>query len=209
VRADALLLHGYAHDNMFDIIKWQNQGHGVMIMVNSIFDKDSDKRISKEEYEASGEQLAQQRSHLFQNMPFNSLDIVADGFIDIKDIQKMREPFHDYLMKCVQNNNYQWIKTSYFNITPHWFKSHFELEPNKTRLLRIQIPIYVFHGEEDANVPVESVSDLKSRFDVCNKTNLNVYIFKKHNHDLNFQDVLSQKKWSEGFETIFKVAKSI
>ena len=131
------------------------------------------------------------------------------GFIDIKDIQKMREPFHDYLMKCVQNNNYQWIKTSYFNITPHWFKSHFELEPNKTRLLRIQIPIYVFHGEEDANVPVESVSDLKSRFDICNKTNLNVYIFKKHNHDLNFQDVLSQKKWSEGFETIFKVAKSI
>lgn len=209
VRSDALLLHGYAHDNMFDIIKWQNQGHGVMIMVNSIFDKDSDKRISKEEYEASGEQLAQQRSRLFQNMPFNSLDIVADGFIDIKDIQKMREPFHDYLMKCVQNNNYQWIKTSYFNITPHWFKSHFELEPNKTRLLRIQIPIYVFHGEEDANVPVESVSDLKSRFDVCNKTSLNVYIFKKHNHDLNFQDVLSQKKWSEGFETIFKVAKSI
>ncbi len=28
VMIDALLLHGYAHDNMFDIIKWQNNGGG-------------------------------------------------------------------------------------------------------------------------------------------------------------------------------------
>ena len=38
-KIDALLLHGYAHDNMFDIIKWQNNGGGAMIMINSVFDR--------------------------------------------------------------------------------------------------------------------------------------------------------------------------
>lgn len=209
VKIDGLLLHGYANDNMFDIIKWQNHGNGVVILVNSFFDKDGDNRISKEEYESSDEVLVQQRAILFQNMSFDSLDLVKDGFIDILDIQKMRAPFNDYLMKCIEDGNYEWIRNNYFNITPQWFKSHFELEPNKTRLLRLNIPIYIFHGEEDPNVPVESVSDIKSRFNVCNKTNLYTYIFEKHNHDLNFQDLLLYKKWSEGFETIFRVAKDI
>lgn len=209
VKVDALLLHGYAHDNMFDIIKWQNEGHGVMIMANSIFDKNLDKAISKEEYESPDEQGSAYKPYLFQNIPFDSLDIVKNSFIDIKDIRKMRAPFHEHLMKCVTENNWLWIRSNYFNITPQWFKTHFELEPNKTRLLRINAPIHVFHGTNDANVPVESVSDLQSRFDVCNKTNLITYIFEKHNHDLNFSDWLAHKKWSEGFETVFRVAKGI
>lgn len=36
------LLHGYANENMYDIIEWQNTGAGVMIMINQIFDKNSD-----------------------------------------------------------------------------------------------------------------------------------------------------------------------
>ncbi|MBK5721181.1 alpha/beta hydrolase [Dysgonomonas sp. Marseille-P4677] len=209
VKTDAILLHGYAHDNMFDIIQWQNKGHGVLIMANSIFDKDNNKAINKEEYEDENKQISAYRSYLFQNLPFDSLDIVKNDLIDIHDIEKMRAPFHDELMKRVTDNDWLWIKSNYFNITPQWFKSHFELEPNKTRLLRLTIPIHVFHGEEDANVPIESVYDLQARFDMCNKTNLTIHTFKKHNHDLNFQDLLIHKKWSEGFEKIFSVAKNI
>lgn len=209
VKIDALLLHGYAHDNMFDIIKWQNEGYGVMNMVNAVFDRNGDKAISFEEYENTDKQVLACKSQLFQNAPFESLDVVKDSLIDIRDIRRMRAPFHDYLMKCVTENNWAWIKSNYFNVMPQWFKEHFCLEPNKTRLLRINIPIYVFHGKDDANVPVESVLDLQARFDVCNKTNLTVYVFEKHNHDLNFLDWLSDKKWSEGYKTIFRVAKNI
>lgn len=55
VNIDALLLHGYTHDNMYDVVKWQNEGHGIMLMVCSIFDQDGDKAISKEEYESTNE----------------------------------------------------------------------------------------------------------------------------------------------------------
>jgi pimeloyl-ACP methyl ester carboxylesterase len=209
VRIDALLLHGYAHDNMFDIIKWQTEGHGLMIAADAIFDENSDRRISKEEYEDSSGKKEAQRGYFFQNIPFDSLDVVKDGFLDIEDIRKMRMPFHHYLMKCITEDNYRWIKNNYFNVTPRWCKSHFELEANKTRLMRINIPIHVFHGTDDASVPVENVYDLQSRFNVCNKTNLFIYVFEKHNHDLNFLDWLSNKQWSEGLKTIFRVAKSI
>ncbi len=209
VQIDALLLHGYANENMYDIILWQNKGHGVMIMANSIFDKDGDKAISKEEYEAEDEMITRYRTYLFQNMPFDSLDIVKNGFIDIHDIEKMLMPLHEELMKRVTHNDWMWIRSNYFNITPLWFKSHFELEANKTRLLRLNIPIQIFHGTEDANVPVESVYDLQERFGACNKTNLTIHILEKHNHDLNFQDWLIHKKWPKGFRQLFSAAKDI
>ncbi len=209
VKTNALLLHGYAHENMFDIIKWQNEGHGVMTIANSFFDKDGDKNISKEEYESEEKSCIAYRLYLFKNMPFDSLDVVNDNRIDVEDIAKMRKPLHDKLMKKVTDNDWAWIRKNYFDITPQWFKVHFQLEPNKTRLLRINIPIHIFHGTEDANVPIESVYDLQSRFDVCNKTNLTVHVLEKHNHDMNFQDWLIHKKWSEGYKQIFTTVKEM
>lgn len=209
VAVDALLLHGYAHDNMFDIIQWQDEGNGVMITVNGIFDRNGDKRISREEYASTGETETQQKKYLFQDMPFDSLDVVKDGFIDVQDIRKMRAPLHEYLLQCIKDDNYSWIRDNYFNITPRWFKAHFELEPNKTRLTRLSVPIYVFHGTDDANAPVESIYDLQARFDACNKTNLHIHVFEKHNHDLNFTDKLLHREWSEGFKKLFETAGNI
>lgn len=206
---DALLLHGYAHENMYDIIRWQDEGHGIMIMANSIFDKDEDKGISKEEYEAEEKLIVQYKTYLFHDMPFDSLDVVKNGVIDINDIAKIRMSFHEELMKRVTNNDWFWIRSNYFNITPQWFKSHFELEANKTRLLRLTIPIHIFHGTKDANVPVESVYDLHKRFEICNKRNLTIHVLEKHDHDLNFVDWLIHKKWSEGFQQLFSAVKDI
>ena len=176
-------------------------------MINSVFDKNGDKAVSKDEYEAEEETVAQYRTNLFQNAPFDLLDVVKNGFIDIYDIKKMRMSFRDELMKRVTDNDWMWIRNNYFNITPRWFKDHFQLEPNKTRLLRIDIPIHIFHGTEDSNVPVESVYDIQARFKVCNKENLTIHVLDKHNHDLNFQDWLVHKKWSEGFRQLYNVAK--
>jgi len=209
VKIDALFLHGYAHDNMFDIIKWQNMGEGVMMFVNSIFDKNEDKAVDREEYDSEDPTIAAYISYLFQNQPFDSIDVVKDNIIDIKDIRAMREPFQELLMTKIAENDESWIWDNYFRLTIGWFRAHFELEPNKTRLLRVDIPVFVFHGEEDANVPVETVYDLEVRFKTCNKSNLKTFVFKKHNHDLNFQEWLSTNEYSEGMQTLFDVAIEI
>jgi len=209
VKVDALFLHGYAHENMFDIIKWQNSGEGVMIMINSIFDKNGDKSVSKEEYDFDDTIHSKYRSKLFQNTEFNSMDIVNDNNIDIKDILKMREPFNALIMNKFTENDQVWIWKNYFRVTIGWLKEHFTLEANKTRLLRITIPIHIFHGTVDANVPVDGVIDLENRFKICNKSNLTVHLFEKHDHDLNFNDWITSKKYSEGLQAIFDTAAKL
>lgn len=209
VKIDALFLHGYAHENMFDIIKWQNTGEGVMTLINSIFDKNEDKAVDREEYESDDSTISSYRGYLFQNLPFDSVDVVKDNIIDIKDIRTRREPFQELLMTKISENEESWIWNNYVRVTIGWFREHFALEPNKTRLLRVDIPIYVFHGKEDANVPVESVYDLAVRFKTCNKSNLKTFVFEKHNHDLNFQDWITTKKYSEGLQKIFETAAEI
>jgi pimeloyl-ACP methyl ester carboxylesterase len=206
VKIDALFLHGYAHENMFDIIKWQNTGEGVMILANSIFNKNGDKAIDREEYESDDPTIAAYRGYLFQNLPFDSVDVVKDNVIEIKDIRTMREPFQELLMTKISENDGDWIWNHYVRVTIDWFKEHFALEPNKTRLLRVDIPIYVFHGKEDANVSVETVYDLEVRFNACNKSNLKTFTFDKHNHDLNFQDWMKTKEYSEGMQKLFDMA---
>ena len=102
-----------------------------------------------------------------------------------------------------------WIWNNYFRVTIGWLREHFALEPNKTQLLRVDIPKYVFHGKEDANVPVESVYDLEIRFRTCNKPNLKTFVFDKHNHDLNFQDWLKTKVYPEGLKKVFETSAEI
>lgn len=209
VKIDALFLQGYAHENMFDIIKWQNTGEGVMILANSIFDKNEDNAIDREKYKSEDPTIKAYRGYLFQNLQFDSVDVVKDNVIDIKDIRFMREPFQELLMAKISENEGDWIWNHYVRVTIDWFKEHFALEPNKTRLLRVDIPIYVFHGKEDANVPVETVFDLEVRFKTCNKSNLKIFIFEKHNHDLNFQDWLKTKEYPEGLKKLFEMSAEI
>jgi hypothetical protein len=206
---DALFLHGYVHENMFDIIQWQNTGEGVMILVNSIFDKNGDKVVDREEFESDDPTAAAYRGYLFQDMPFDSVDVVQDERIDIQDIRTMRGPFQDILMAKIAGNDGTWIWSNYVRVTIDWFREHFALEPNKTRLLRVDIPIYVFHGKEDANVPADSVHDLEVRFKASNKPNLQTFVFDKHNHDLNFQDWIATKEYSEGLQKIFRTSAEI
>lgn len=82
-------------------------------------------------------------------------------------------------------------------------KDHFNLEANKTRLLRIEIPIFIFHGTADGNAPVEGVYDIQSRFKQAGKTNLQCLIFEGHNHDLNYLDWPYKHTISEGLNSIF------
>ena len=132
-------------------------------MVNSIFDKDGDKSVSREEYESSDKVVAAYRKYLFQDLPFDTVDIVKDGRIDIKHIAPARLAFHDTLMQHITAKDDAWISNHYFRITTAWCRECFALEANKTRLVRVNIPVHIFHGTTDAHVPIEGVYCLASR----------------------------------------------
>lgn len=206
-KIDDLLLFGYANDNLYDIIKWQYSGKTSMINLQKFFDPDKDHKITRSEYESTDSAAVLGRTRLLKNASFESLNIVKDSIIDYKDFAARTVPYFDYLMKMVDAGNDDWIWKNYFRITSGWLKEHFKLEANKTRLLRIDIPVYIFQGIDDGNVPVEGAYDIQSRFREANKTNLKCYFFEGHNHDLNYLDWPFSHKISEGLNAIFNTSE--
>lgn len=201
-RIDAIMLAGYCHDNMYDVIAYQFQGHGSMLLLGKEFDQDDDGRISRAEYESDDERIARYREAVMQNAPFDLIDATEDGVLEAADFAIRQKPIHDMLLNCVETNNEAWIWNNYFRISVPWLREHFALEPNKTRLLRMDLPIYIFHGTDDAHVDAKNVADLERRFTVMGKTNLEAHVFEDHDHDLNFLKWVTAGEKSEGITAI-------
>ena len=64
-------------------------------------------------------------------------------------------------------------------------------------------------NSDDANCPVEGVYDLRTRFDKAKRKNLHEYVFKGHNHDLNYLDWVMKKEMPEGIKKMFEVAEAL
>jgi dipeptidyl aminopeptidase/acylaminoacyl peptidase len=205
---NALFLAGYANDNLADIIKWQNSGAPSMLTIGKYFDSNKDNAISKEEYESSDKVATKVRETAMKNATFEQLDINHDNKVTAEDFGIINHARYERLLKAIDENDDDWIWNNYFRISSSWLKEHFQLEPNKTRLLRINIPIYIFHGDEDANAPVEGVYDLQERFAKSKKTNLQCFIFKGHDHDLNYMEWPRKKVISDGIQKIFETAEA-
>lgn len=142
-----------------------------------------------------------------RNASFESLNTVKDSILDYRDFASRTIPYFEYLIKMIDSDNNGWIWQNYFRVTSMWLKDHFQLEANKTRLLRIDIPVYIFHGADDGNVPVEGVYEIQTALRDANKTNLKCFIFDGHNHDLNYLDWPFEHKISKGLNSIFDTSE--
>lgn len=205
----ALLLAGYVHENMFDVIKWQYSGASSMIILRKAFDRDSDGNITREEYESKEKSATSMRTGRLQNTKFEQLDVNRDDFINAVDFGRLVEPKYKLILEKIEAGDEEWIWKNYFHVSINWLNEHFKLEANKTRLLRLNIPIYVFHGEDDANCDVNWVYDLREGFVKNKKGNLRTYVFKDHDHDLNFLYWAIRQKMPDGIDGIFDVAEKL
>lgn len=208
-RVDGLLLFGYANDNLFDIIKWQLSGAASIINLRKYSDTNKDNQFSRKEYESADPMAVYARAKLLQDATFESLNMVKDSIIDFRDFAPKTVPYFEYIIKMAEAGNDAWIWNNYFRITSKWLTAHFQLEANKTRLLRLKMPIYIFHGMDDGNVPIEGVYDIQSRFKETGQTNLQCKFFEGHDHDLNYLAWPFNHQVSEGLNAIFKASESL
>lgn len=58
-------------------------------------------------------------------------------------------------------------------------------------------------------LPEDGLFDLEDRFRACQKSNLKIFVFDKHNHDLNFQEWIVTKTYSEGLQKLFETSAEI
>jgi hypothetical protein len=180
-----------------------------MINLNPVFDADGDHKISRAEYESEDAKVARYREAVMQNAGFELLDTNKDGFLTAEDFASRVKPVHDHLLKSIAEGDEDWIWNNYFRISIPWICAHFSLEPNKTRRTRLDLPICIFHGGNDANVEVQGVHDLQRRFESLGKTNLQTFVFEGHDHDLNFLRWASKNEMPEGWAKIFEIASEM
>jgi pimeloyl-ACP methyl ester carboxylesterase len=205
----ALLLAGYANENIPELIRWQNSGASSIVNIRKYFDADSNKIITREEYESKDSITTAVRMRAFKNTPFSYLDVNKDSVITAEDFGLLNKKRLEKIEEAFNSGDDDWIWDNYFRVTTQWYQEHKTLEPNKTALLKLDIPIYIFQGVDDGNTPVEGTYDIQKRFSEAGKTNLQCYIFRGHNHDLNYTEWPFRKTISPGLTKIFEVADSL
>ncbi len=203
-RIDGIFLAGYCNENMFDIIRWQFSGESSMVNIAKYFDANADNRLSKEEYNSEALAAANVRANALRGAQFEQLDVNKDGWITAEDFKLLMVSKYGGVLEAVRTSDDAWIWDNYFHVSTAWLRQHFALEANKSRLLRLNIPISIFHGKDDANCPVEGVLDIQRRFKTLSKDNLRCQIFEGHNHDLNYLDFITKKEISLGIKAMIE-----
>ena len=208
-KVDALLLAGYANDDMLDIMRYQHGGKGSTLSLNPIFDKNKDGVISVAEYESDDSRPKKYRERVLQGSPFKLLDANQDESLTASDFADRLKFRYSAIESNVKQRNADWIWDYYFRITPEWFDEHFCLEANKTRLPKLKLPIHIFHGTRDQNLPVQGVRDIQARFDMLGKSNLETHIFEDHDHDLNFGQWIHKNNMPAGIAKMMEIAEGL
>lgn len=202
VQVDALFLAGYCNETMADILEWQLTGGSSMVNVGAYLDSDGDGTVTRAEYDADPFQVTAQFG------AFDELDVNSDGEIDKKDFEQMLKDTHDETFLAFDGGDDAWLKENYgVRLTSAWFLAHREIPPNRETMQQLTLPIYIFQGTIDANVPVEQSREIAEAFQTAGKTNLHLLEFEMHDHDLNYILYPLSGTISEGLQAIFDTAK--
>lgn len=198
---DGLFLLGVPLVNLRDVLIWQNSGGSSMVWYRNNFDRDGDRRASREEYETDPNNVV---SNILQNTPFDDIDVNSDGYIDEQDIYIIMRDQREAILHAIDNRDNIWLRNNYpVPLTAEWFLEHFELRSNMELLPTLDLPIYIFHGALDQNVCVYEVYSLRDKLNELGRTNITIQTFEGHDHGLNIAQFIIHAIMSEGMQAAF------
>lgn len=207
VKVDALLLAGYCNENLKDVLVYQLQGNSEFTLWRRLFDYDKKGYITKDDFETDKYNA---RKALFGDAAFEDLDANHDGILTVEDAGARSIPHLNDMLKAIENNDDEWLKNNHgVRLTSGWFKEHFNLKPNKEILPLLDLPIFIFQGEYDTMCTKKYAENIRQKFDELNKTNLTVYIFNDHDHDLNYHLFHVTKEVPLGIRTIINTVENL
>ncbi len=206
VEISGLFLAGYCNENLKDILTWQlRSGESAMLNMRKMFDYDKKGYITKQDYEEDRKNV---REKALGNAEFSALDKNGDGILTAEDF--ISEDYLNSIFDAIGRNDDEWLENNYpLPLTSGWFKEHFSLTPNRETLPKLDIPVHIFHGEFDANIPVSQMWDIEKTFKEKGKNNLTVHYFDEHDHNLNYGRYMQKGELSEGLQELFDTAEKI
>ena len=112
------------------------------------------------------------------------------------------------VFQAIEDNDDEWLRNHYpVQITSKWCKEHFALPDVSSAVCSLTVPIYIFQGEDDANIPISDIEKMRKDFDKTGRDNLHIFTFPQHDHDLNFLQYIFAGTVSEGLQCVFDKAQ--
>lgn len=199
-----IALAGYAADNQRDVVIWQNTV-GPWRNIQKLIPAAADGTLTRAEYDAA----AKEDASVATRLPFASVDPDADGIVSAADMARLVRPRLDAILKAVDEGNDDFIWQVLLNLSPAYLREGWDSEPNHVTLLKLNIPLAIFHGELDGTTRVEGVRETEAAFRAAGKTNLAVHIYPGHDHDLNWTMQTSTNGGPKPFQDAFAFAADL
>lgn len=202
VPIDGLLLAGYVNGTMQQVLDWQQTGGSSMVTYCLYFDTDGDGSISQAEYES--DRYGVRTALGLDQVMFSELDTDENGYLTASDFAALLAPSRQALYDAIARSDDAWLAENYpVRLTSVWFHAHAHFTPNRDMLTELDLPIIIFQGQADANVPLQDTLDIQAQFTALGKDNLTVHLYPNTDHDLNFASYLSTGVWPQAWHDLF------
>lgn len=196
VRAVAMM--GYAGDNTHNTLVWQHTV-GPWRNVAKLFDENNDGRIVRAEYDAA---VSRSGKLLMDALPFEQLDRDHNGTITPQEMNHGAQL--DLVLKAVRERDDDFLWDNLLQLSSAYLLEDWEAAPLHHELLTLDLPLAVFHGEDDGTCRVEAVREAQQAFQRASRTNLSVRTYPKTDHNLNWTRFLRDGTTPEAFEDLFE-----
>ena len=176
-----LVLASYAADNTRETVVWQTSV-GPWRNVQKLIPAAADGVLTREEHAAA----VTRDATLGTRLPFPAIDLDADGAVTADEMTRVVRPRLEAILRAVEARDDDFIWQTLLNLTSAYLREEWDGAPTSATLLKLNVPIAIFHGELDGTTRVEGVRETEAAFRAAGKTNLIVNIYPDHDHDLNW-----------------------
>jgi len=176
-----MVLASYSADPMKETVIWQNSV-GPWRNIQKLIPAAADDRLTRAEYD----QAVAATPVLAPQLPFALFDVDKDSTVTPSEVATALRPRLNAIVGAVHARNDELIWQAVANLTSAYLREEWEAPPTVEQLLRVTIPIGIFHGDLDGSTRVEGVRETADAFQRAGRTNLTVRIYPGYDHDLNW-----------------------
>lgn len=193
----AAAMFGYAEHSLKDIVRWQHT-EGPWRNIARIFDADNDRKVTRQEYD---EAVRRKGKILADSLPFAELDRNKNGVITPAEMDQ--SPRAEAVFKAVREHDDDYLWDNLLNLSSAYLIEEWNSAPTHRTLLQINMPLAIFHGEDDGTCRVEGAREALQAFQKAGKNNLTLRTYPKTDHDLNWARVLRDGQVPAPFVDLF------
>ena len=201
----AVAMIGYVEDNARDVLMWQHT-RGAWRNMALLFDGDGNGEITPTEFN-NGPNLSGTKA--FQSTIFRKIDLDGDGVLKPKDMYKANATKLQSILRAVEERDDDYLWHNVLNLSSAYLLEGWSRQPNHKILLKLQVPVAIFHGQMDGTCRVEGVVKTQQVFKKLGRMNLDVRIYPQAGHNLNWVKHLFERRTPKAFEDIFEYIENI